>query len=376
MSNYKNGIERGIFMHVVILIGGIIVYFFVLFLLIKMLLKAFHVKNTLPFYIAFMVLGSIPIFCVIDYIWRGIKFVEVLAYIGYIELGFFIYYVLSLVGFILIKKIISLIKKTKLNLCGKSSIILASISSLIFCIWGIFAAQIPEYTYKKMDIGLKDPLRITVVSDIHYGATGSFLSLENMVKNVNKTNADLIFLVGDVFDNKISNLDHTHFANTMNQLSCRQGVYAITGNHEFMQNDLEEIKAFYEGTNIKLLLDEEMIINDLFRVVGRIDYRGGRKPLDEIVSQSSLPLIVLDHQPQFFRDAKEIANLQISGHTHNGQIFPGDILIFFLNLIAYQSPSDGVHQYDDFTLAITRGYGTWGFPMRLTGPSQIMIFDL
>lgn len=363
-------------MRIAILIVGAIVYYIIWFLLTKMLLKAFHIKKRIPFYIGLMLLGSIPLFCVIDYIWRGIKFVEFVAYIGYIELGFFIYYVLSLGCIIIIKKIIAFIRKSKLELAGKSSILLSSIISILFCIWGILAAQIPEFTYQKLDIGLKEDLKVTVVSDIHYGATGSFLSLENMVNNVNKTNPDLVLLVGDVFDNKIKNLNHSYFADTMNKIRSKYGVYAVTGNHEFMQNSLEEIKSFYEGTNIKLLLDEEVTINNMLRIAGRIDYRGGRKDLSEVVGQSNLPLIVLDHQPQFYRESQNLAELQISGHTHNGQIFPGDVLIFFLNWIAFQSPSDGVHNYDEFTLAITRGYGTWGFPMRLTGPSQIMIFEL
>ncbi|MCM1131705.1 MAG: metallophosphoesterase [Roseburia sp.] len=363
-------------MRIAILIVGAIVYYIVLFLLTKMLLNAFHIQRRRPFYIVILSIGTIPLFCVIDYIWRGIKFVEIIAYIGYLELGFFIYYILSLGFVVLIKKVVGIIRKTKRNLVGKSSILIASIMSIVICIWGIFAAQIPEYTHRKEDLGLEEELKVTVVSDIHYGATGSFLSLANMVKNINKTNPDLVLLVGDVFDNKIKNLDHNHFVNTLNKITSKYGVYAVTGNHEFMQNNLEEIQSFYEGTHIKLLLDEEVIINDMLRIAGRIDYRGGRKDLNEVISDSDLPLIVLDHQPQFYRDARDLADLQISGHTHNGQIFPGDLLIFFLNLMAFQSPSDGVHRYNDFTLAITRGYGTWGFPMRLTGPSQVMIFEL
>ena len=83
-------------------------------------------------------------------------------------------------------------------------------------------------------------------------------------------------------------------------------MYAVTGNHEFMQNSLQEIQEFYKGTNIHLLLDEEVIINDQLRVVGRIDYRGGRKELETIISDTNLPLIVLDHQPQFYKEAKVI----------------------------------------------------------------------
>ncbi len=363
-------------MRIIILLLGAIAYYLIWFLAVKMILQVFHIKRRIPFFVGGMILGGIPLFCVMDYIFRGIPFVEGIAYAGYLLLGFFIYYILSL-GFVaLIRKIIYLIKKEKKQLIEKSSILLATGMSFGICLWGILAAQIPEYTYQRMDIGLKEHLKITVVSDIHYGATGSLLSLERLVENINKTEADVVLFVGDVFDNKIKHLDHTFFADTMRKISCSYGVYAVTGNHEFMQNDLEQIQAWYQDTNIHLLLDEEVIIHQSVRIAGRIDYRGGRKEIKDIFSDSTLPLIVLDHQPQYFRDAKDVADLQISGHTHNGQIFPGEILLFLLNQLFFQSPSDGVHQYGDFTLAITRGYGTWGFPMRLTGPSQIMVFEL
>ncbi|MDE6656812.1 MAG: metallophosphoesterase, partial [Anaeroplasmataceae bacterium] len=333
-------------MRIAMLIVGAIAYYIIWIILTKMLLKAFQIKRKIPILVGVLIAGSIPLFCVIDYIWRGIKGIEILAYIGYIELGFFIYYVLSLGFVMLVKKIYSWFRKQRMDLTGKSSILISGIMSVLICLWGILGAQIPEYTCHKVDIGVKEHLKVTVVSDIHYGATGSLLSLDRMVNNINKTNPDVVLLVGDVFDNKIKNLNHTHFVDSLNKISSKYGVYAVTGNHEFMQNSLEEIVNFYEGTTVRLLLDEEVIIHDALRIVGRIDHRGGRKDLNEVVSNSNLPLIVLDHQPQFYREAKDIADLQISGHTHNGQIFPGEILIYFLNLIAFQSPSDGFHRYN------------------------------
>lgn len=363
-------------MRIAILIVGAILYGLIWFILTKQFVRAFKFEEKKFIFISILLVGGIPLFCIIDYIWRGIPFVEWIAYAGYLILAFFIYYVLSLAFVLIVRQIIKWIRKTKDLLISRSMLLIASGMSLGLCLWGILAAQIPEYTYQKIDLGLEEKVRITVVSDIHYGATGSFLSLERMVDHINKTNPDLVFMVGDVFDNKIQNLDHSFFVETMNKISSTYGTYVVTGNHEFMTNSLDEIKKFYEGTNIHLLLDEEVVFKNMFRIVGRIDYRGGRKDLTEIISDSSLPLIVLDHQPQYYRDAENLADLQISGHTHNGQIFPGEILIFLLNQIVYQSPSDGIHSYNNFTLAITRGYGTWGFPMRLTGPSQIMVFEI
>ncbi|MDE7162294.1 MAG: metallophosphoesterase [Anaeroplasmataceae bacterium] len=363
-------------MRAILLVVCGIVYYIVLFMLAKMIIHAFNIKREKTTIGIILGVGIIPLFCILDYIFRGNPFLEFVSSFGYILLGFFLYYVLALPIIIGIKKIISLIKKKEMKILGKSGILIAAALSCIVCIIGVICAQVPETKNYKLDIGLKQRMRITVVSDIHYGATGSMLSLDKMVHNINKTNADVVLLVGDVFDNKTKKLNHEKFVTTMNKIESKYGTYAVTGNHEFMTNTLEEIAKFYEGTNIRLLLDEEIVIQDVFRLVGRIDYRGGRKELNEVITSNDLPIIVLDHQPQFYREAKDLADLQISGHTHNGQIFPGDLLIGLLNLIAYQSPSDGLHHYDDFILSITRGYGTWGFPMRLSGPSQIVTYDL
>lgn len=353
-----------------------ILYCVILYLLTKVLIQAFQIKRRKIAYGIVLGIGGIPLFCIFDYIFRGNAFLAFMASIGYIVLGFFIYFVLVLPILGIIQKGISFVRKQNRKFIGKSTILISSGISVLICIIGIICAQVPEHKEYHLDIGLQNHMRLTVVSDIHYGATGSMLSLENMVKNINKTNADVVLLVGDVFDNKIKNLNHEHFATVMNQIESTYGVYAVTGNHEFMTNTLSQIQSFYEGTQIRLLLDEEVIVADTFRLVGRIDYRGGRKEVKDVVSSSELPLIVLDHQPQFYRDAKDLADLQISGHTHNGQIFPGDLVVGLLNLVAFQSPSDGLHRYENFILSITRGYGTWGFPMRLTGPSQIVIYNL
>lgn len=353
-----------------------VIYYVLLYLFIQFLMRAFQIKRKMIPYGILYGIGIFPLFCLIDYFFRGNPYFAFMAGIGYILLGFLLYYVLVLLILILIQKCISLIRKKKSSIFRKSTVFIASGCSIVICIIGIICAQVPEYKEYNLDINLKNHMRITVVSDIHYGATGSMLSLDRMVENINKTNADVVLLVGDVFDNKIKNLNHDYFVNTMNQIKSNYGVYAITGNHEFMTNDLAQIKAFYEGSQIHLLLDEEVIIDNTFRLLGRIDYRGGRKEVKDVISTSKLPLIVLDHQPQFYREAQEYADLQISGHTHNGQIFPGDWLISLLNQMAYQSPSDGLHRYDNFILSITRGYGTWGFPMRLTGPSQIIVYNL
>ena len=181
----------------------------------------------------------------------------------------------------------------------KKTVLLSSIGSVFICILGLIFAQVPVYTSKSLSIGLKQNIKAVVLSDIHYGSTGSLLSVKRMVRQINEQNADVVFLVGDVFDNKVEFIDIPKFVNETNKIQAKYGVYAVTGNHEFISNNLEEIQSFYKNSNIRLLVDEEVVVADSFRVYGRMDYKSRRDDHTMKVSKSTLPLIVLDHQPQF-----------------------------------------------------------------------------
>ncbi len=360
-----------------IALGVLVYYFAVYYSLVKTIaiFQSAHPHLLLGFGLLML---SIPLMCVMDYLHRGNRFLEFMATMGYLLSGFVIYFVLIVLGLLMLKVFIRLIRKKKIELYTKKMIFGSAVGSFFICLVGVIGARVSLPKTLSFDLGLNQDLKIVAMSDIHYGSTGSIISLDEMVRKINQQEADIVILLGDVFDNHVSNLDHNEFAKCMNQIESKYGVYAVTGNHEFISNNLEEIIHFYEGTQVKLLLDEEVTILNEFRMVGRLDYRiANRKNLNEITTDNDLPLLVLDHQPQCYRDAlEEDAFLQISGHTHNGQIFPANIFLYFFNRIKYQSPTIGIHHYNNFTLGITRGYGTWGFPLRLTGTSQYFIIEL
>lgn len=354
---------------------GTICYFLSLYFVIYITIQILDFKHKDTLLWVGILIYTLPIFCVVDYMHRGYWWVEVLSQMGYYVIAFLIYYVLSILVIILIKSIVYYLKKKK-GVLNKASVLSAMAASLVICVLGIVSARVTTKSYESYDIGLKQDLKVVAVSDIHYGATGSAVSLSKLVEQINEEQADLVLLLGDVFDHKTEKLNQEEFAAHMRQIKSVYGVYAITGNHEFMQNTMDEIKNFYVNTNIHLLLDESAFIAEELTIYGRIDHKySTRKPID--IKSNQYPLLVLDHQPQFYKESKEAnAFLQLSGHTHNGQIFPGNLLVGFLNRWKYDSPSNGVHHYDNFTLSITRGYGTWGFPLRLTGGSQMLVINL
>lgn len=364
------------------LIIGIILYYIAIYFLFMLCMKAFHIKRKKLCLSVYIVICSLPAFCIIDYINRGIPFVIFMSTIGYLIAGFLIYFSISLFGILLFKKLVKSISKNKVfpSIFTRYLIIICSFFSICICLLGLLFAKFSVISSVSVDFEGHDKIKLIALSDIHYGSTGSMISLDKMVDDINKRKPDVVLFVGDVFDNYIRFLNKEQFSKALNRIEAKSGVYAVTGNHEFNTNSLEEIQSFYEDTSIHLLLDEEVIIENKIRLAGRIDYnyqREERASLESFLSSSTLPLVVLDHQPQLFREAINVgAKLQISGHTHNGQIFPGNLLMGLYNKLLYDSPSIGVHSYGDFTLAITRGYGTWGFPMRLSGSSEIMEFTI
>ena len=163
----------------------------------------------------------------------------------------------------------------------------------------------------------------------------------------------------------------------MSKINSKFGIFAIPGNHEYEYNSYYAVIDFFKDSCIELLVDEQVIINNTIQVIGRLDYiYQDRRELQDIIAEnpSSLPLIVLDHQPNEYLQAKSCgAFLQLSGHTHNGQLFPANLITKLYMSIRYDCPHiNGLYQEDDFSLYVTKGYGTWGFPIRTTGNSEIL----
>lgn len=407
---YKASTELTLF------IIGIFFYLIVLVLLMEFISKEICKLNkrldSLMFVLSTFII-LLPFFSAYDYLQRsGKPFLEALSALGFIDVGILIYFALFFILFFgllyLYKLCIYLIEKKKkvderlkIYKNYKTRPILISLcffSSIIVIIIGILSVKNPATTNISIGSGEKN-LNIVVVSDIHYGTTGNIVDMNDLVNDLNSKNADVIFFLGDTIDKYASNesskgkdyLDYTVFAEYMKNIKSTYGIYDISGNHEFETNSLTVVNSFFHhieelAPNFHYLDNEAVVVADAFRLVGRRDYYFGgrsnsRESIESILRKSNLQdsnldLIVLDHQPQDFRDSlNSNAILQLSGHTHNGQIFPGDIIISLYHKIRYGCISYGLYNEGNFNLFVTRGYGAWGFPLRTSGASEILIID-
>ncbi len=271
---------------------------------------------------------------------------------------------------------------------------------LALSVWGIVNARIIrttryEVTVEKACDIPQDPLRIALVADLHLGYNISNGSMKTMVEKINAEQPDLVVIAGDIFDNQYEALeDPEELAQILSGLESTYGVYACYGNHDIeepilagftfsssgkKQSDIR-MDELLEKADIRLLRDEAVLIGGAFYLYGRPDYeRPGRgidvrKTPQEITADMDLtkPVVVLDHEP---RELSELADagvdLDLCGHTHDGQIFP-----FNLTVSLMWENSCGYLKKGNMHNIVTSGLGVFGPFMRVGTRSEICIVDV
>ena len=161
----------------------------------------------------------------------------------------------------------------------------------------------------------------------------------------------------------------------LSQLHAPLGVFAITGNHEFYSGVPEEINKYLRAAGVRMLHDSVALVDNSFYLVGRDDRTNpNRMKLSELVKglQPDLPKILLDHQPYALEQACENdIDLQISGHTHNGQFFPGNLFVKRIFEVAHGYKKKGkTHFY------VSSGLGIWGPLYRIGTQSELVEIQL
>jgi predicted MPP superfamily phosphohydrolase len=223
------------------------------------------------------------------------------------------------------------------------------------------------YNYKE--------LKIIGLSDLHLGVNIDKNRLKQFVQLVNQQNPDLILIAGDIVDNNVLPLMEEKMWEEFEQMRAPLGIYACLGNHEYLSG-IKESMNFLRKTNIRLLTDSAELIDNSFHLIGRDDIQGNpkRKPLADLVAKTdtTLPLFLLDHEPINLKDAEQNGiDLQFSGHTHHGQIWPVSLLVKRMYETAYGYNRKGNTQY-----YISSGIGLWGPPVRIGTNSEIVVLKV
>ncbi len=224
--------------------------------------------------------------------------------------------------------------------------------------------------------------KIALLSDIHIGYFLDREFMEKTVKQVNLLKPDMIAIVGDMVDGKVSMLKDD--VAPLQELEAPFGSYFVSGNHEFYSG-IEEWLSEVDRLGIKVLHNELITLGDaekgVLEIAGVHDYRAGSMiasyapSFEEIIKshKKENELIMLAHQPSHIYEADAAgASLQLSGHTHGGQIWPFGYLVSIV-----QPYVKGLHRHSTNTqIYVTKGTGFWGPPMRIGAPPEISLIEL
>ena len=227
--------------------------------------------------------------------------------------------------------------------------------------------------------GKLQDLHIVALSDIHLGTTIEKRHMSGIVRRVNALNPDIILIPGDIIDEDIAPVIKSNVGEKLTDLKAKYGVFASTGNHEYI-GGIRKAKSYLADHNVFLLNDTAILIDDSFYVAGREDLtinqfsNQQRKPLTEILAEVNRerPIILLDHQPfKLEKAAENGVDLQLSGHTHHGQLWPFN----YITGMIYEK-SWGYLKKGDTHYYVSGGVGGWGPPIRTVNRPEILSIKL
>ncbi len=251
--------------------------------------------------------------------------------------------------------------------------------------WGVWSAVRPVEV-KRLTVRLKKlpealrGLRLVQLTDMHVGPTIGRNFVEDIVGKVNELDADIVAITGDLIDGSVEELGEA--VRPLGRLRAKHGTYFVTGNHEYYSG-ADEWLTFLLEIGVRPLRNEHVEVGDngaSIHVAGVDDWtahqfgNGHGSDMSRALEgrDETKPVVLLAHQPVHFDQAKEHGvDLQISGHTHGGQIFPFG---FLTRLV--QPFLSGLHRRGDSQIYVSSGTGYWGPPMRIAAPSEITLIEL
>ncbi|MHC1744458.1 MAG: metallophosphoesterase [Syntrophobacteraceae bacterium] len=260
---------------------------------------------------------------------------------------------------------------------GKTATAVALAVVALVCVHGFFEArdvrteQILVETYK-LPPGI-DRIRIAQISDVHLGLIVRAYRWNQILERVRIQNPDLLVCTGDLVDGDYGGEDGV--GNHIAQIQPRYGRFAVTGNHEAYAG-LDHSLSTLERFGFRVLRGEAQTVQGLFNVVGVNDPALGGSDEQELAAlskvQNGLFTLLLKHRPHVTEETRARFDLQLSGHTHRGQIFPFN----FVTAWAYPMQNGLYTLKAGVMLYTSRGSGTWGPPMRVLSPPEVTIIDV
>jgi predicted MPP superfamily phosphohydrolase len=309
-----------------------------------------------------------------------------------ILLGIYIFTLLTLIAvdfFIFVIKFIPPLKgfykaiMGNLYLVGKVVLILVAFQAAVgfFLAWQPFVSR---YHITDPRIANGEKVRIVQISDLHITNYTNRNRLVKIVEKINSLEPDIVVLTGDTVDSKIAPYNDKDLMNVFNKINARYGVYLVLGHHEYFGGDILPAIFSYSRSKMLVLFDQAVDVDTLgITIVGREDFRFRRdfsllprRSIAEIMENHTkgYPILLLSHRTKSV--VESIQNnvfLELSGHTHNGQIFPANL---FMNLTYPKAWGQWSFPLKGYNLIVTCGLGTMSFPFRTSSYAEIVLVEI
>ena len=307
----------------------------------------------------------------IGFTWMGLIFI-------FISVSFFfdIYRLLHFLAKMLTRSPLEDFTLSLRNFCT-----IAILVSFAVVIYGYFEAlhiRTEHVTVKTCKIPEKiGRFRVVQISDVHLGLIVGESRLKRILRQVRDARPDILVSTGDLVDGQMDDLEM--LTDMFQKISVTYGKFAVTGNHEFYAG-IDRALAFTEKAGFTVLRGEGLTVSNFLNVAGVDDPARKRYGPDREASEKALLekmprekfTLFLKHQPVISRESLGMFDLQLSGHTHKGQIFPFNLVTkIFYRMHTGLSKVDG-----NALLYVSRGSGTWGPPVRFLSPPEVTVIDI
>jgi len=314
-------------------------------------------------------------------------FTDILNVIGGFWMAFMLYgFLILLIAdiFLLVQKPFHLVPDVSMPRLRFWIFTGSSVITLILIVVGFITAVSPvarryDLTFSRSFRDGNDQMRIVAVSDIHLGSVIRKRSMRHLSEMIRNEKPDLVLFLGDLIDGSIAPVLRGDLLSYLSLPDLQYGRYAITGNHEYI-GDIRKTVPYIESKGIRVLKDEVVTLSNGLQIIGRLDRSAnqgsvsGRVSLDSLLAQTdpARPVILLDHQPsELSALAGTNVDLQLSGHTHNGQMWP---LTYIVNKMF--ELGHGYAMFGKTHAIVSSGFGIWGPRMRIGTRPEILVINV
>ncbi len=298
--------------------------------------------------------------------WEGIAY-----YLAYTWAGLVFMFFFMILAFALLQALCALLHCPLRTIITHSSMAVLTAVTLFSLIGG---SKTPQIKHLDMTVAHAPEMKIAVISDAHLGMGVSVKRFKKALQKIEQQNPDAIFVLGDLFE---YGPNREQYAQALANLKTKYGTFGVLGNHEYYVG-LDKSIDFYQKANIHLLDNKTHILPNGMELIGINDIVTSRikaQDLNALLQKTSpaRPRILLSHQPLLTDvTAQHQIPLMLSGHTHNGQLFPFN---FFVKL-RYKYVYGWYNIAENSKLYITSGMFYWGMPLRFLTSSEIPLLHI